>query len=234
MTPPIEHTDVGAYVLGVLDAQEAEAFEAHLLTCEVCQAELKSLAKLPDLLDELREDAATPAGPAGPAEEAPVREADQMPALLDELAARRRRRRIVTWVAAAAATIAIIAGPIVTAALTSTDPNVIAFPEGAPKITGSGPTGASLELTMQERGWGADVVLALRGVQGPEKCELIAVSKSGQEATVNSWIVPDRGYGVPASPKPLMMRGGAAIKPSDIARFEVRTLDKRTLVSVPV
>ncbi|MGW0517075.1 anti-sigma factor family protein [Crossiella sp. NPDC003009] len=222
MTPPIDHTDVGAYVLGVLDAHEAEAFEAHLLGCELCQAELKSLSALPDLLDELREPPSAPA---------PVEV--EMPRLLDEVAARRRRRKIVTWVAAAAATIAIIAGPIVTAALTATDPNVVAFPDGVPKLTGSGPTGASIELTVQEKGWGSDVVLSLKGVRGPEKCELIAVGKNGQEATVNSWLVPSWGYGVPGWPQPLVMRGGAAMKPGDIAKFEVRTLDKKVLVSVP-
>ncbi|MGO1056829.1 anti-sigma factor family protein [Crossiella sp. CA198] len=225
MTPPIEHTDVGAYVLGVLDAHEAEAFEAHLLSCEICQAELKSLSSLPDLLDELREQPVAAAEPLGAA--------DPMPRLLDELAVRRRRRRVITWVAAAAATVAIIAGPILTATFTATDPNVVAFPDGVPKLTGSGPTGASLELTVQGRGWGSDVVLALKGVRGPEACELIAVSKTGQEVTVNSWLVPDRGYGVPDSPKPLMMRGGAALKPGDIAKFEVRTLDKKVLVSIP-
>ncbi|MBP2474389.1 hypothetical protein JOF53_003261 [Crossiella equi] len=225
--PPIDHTDVGAYVLGVLDAQEAEAFEAHLLTCQTCQAELKSLSRLPDLLDELKGGypAETPAEPTP---------GGQLPQLLDELAARRRRRRIVTWVAAAAATIAIVAGPVVTAMLTSSNPAAVAFPEEAKRLTATDPGGTSIEATLTERGWGSDVVMALKGVKGPQKCELVAVSKTGQEFTVNSWIVPERGYGVPANPNALMMRGGAAVKPGEISKLVVRTLDKQTLVSMDV
>ncbi|HEX4817526.1 MAG TPA: zf-HC2 domain-containing protein [Nonomuraea sp.] len=48
------HDEVAAYVLGVLDEEEHEAFERHLDTCERCQAELAELAELPDQLDELR------------------------------------------------------------------------------------------------------------------------------------------------------------------------------------
>ncbi|GGO60445.1 anti-sigma factor family protein [Nonomuraea cavernae] len=48
------HEGVAAYVLGVLDEDEHEAFERHLDTCASCQAELKELAETPDLLDELK------------------------------------------------------------------------------------------------------------------------------------------------------------------------------------
>ncbi|MGP3955379.1 zf-HC2 domain-containing protein [Nonomuraea sp. 3N208] len=48
------HDEVAAYVLGVLDEEEYEAFERHLDTCEQCQAELIQLAELPDQLDALK------------------------------------------------------------------------------------------------------------------------------------------------------------------------------------
>ncbi|RVX47521.1 putative zinc finger protein [Nonomuraea polychroma] len=48
------HEEVAAYVLGVLDEEEHEAFERHLDTCEQCQAELIELVELPDQLDELK------------------------------------------------------------------------------------------------------------------------------------------------------------------------------------
>ncbi|MEU6713069.1 zf-HC2 domain-containing protein [Nonomuraea sp. NPDC046802] len=48
------HDGVAAYVLGVLDEEEHEAFERHLDTCERCQAELIEFAELPEQLDELR------------------------------------------------------------------------------------------------------------------------------------------------------------------------------------
>ena len=48
------HDGLAAYVLGVLDDEEHEAFERHLDTCEQCQAELIELAELPEQLDGLK------------------------------------------------------------------------------------------------------------------------------------------------------------------------------------
>jgi anti-sigma factor RsiW len=49
------HEEVAAYVLGVLDHEELEAFELHLDSCDRCQEELVDLAGVPARLDELRE-----------------------------------------------------------------------------------------------------------------------------------------------------------------------------------
>ncbi|MEV0581978.1 zf-HC2 domain-containing protein [Nonomuraea sp. NPDC050310] len=48
------HPEVAAYVLGVLDEEEHEAFERHLDGCEQCRRELAELAEVPDALDQLR------------------------------------------------------------------------------------------------------------------------------------------------------------------------------------
>ncbi|QYC38905.1 Anti-sigma-L factor RslA [Nonomuraea coxensis DSM 45129] len=48
------HDGVAAYVLGVLDEEEHEAFERHLDACEQCRRELVELVELPEQLDELK------------------------------------------------------------------------------------------------------------------------------------------------------------------------------------
>ena len=45
------HTDVAAYVLGVLSEAENTQFEAHLMNCPHCQLDLIELYQLPDVLD---------------------------------------------------------------------------------------------------------------------------------------------------------------------------------------
>jgi hypothetical protein len=45
------HEDLGAYVLGGLDADEAERVRAHIAECDACRAEHADLAGLPQLLD---------------------------------------------------------------------------------------------------------------------------------------------------------------------------------------
>ena len=37
---PSPHFDVAAYALGVLDQEDHEVFERHLMACEECQIEL--------------------------------------------------------------------------------------------------------------------------------------------------------------------------------------------------
>jgi len=55
------HELVGGYALDALSDDERDAFEAHLATCEQCQAELSSLA---DVLDALADDGTVADGTA--------------------------------------------------------------------------------------------------------------------------------------------------------------------------
>jgi anti-sigma factor RsiW len=45
-----EHTDVGAYALGLLEEQDKRAFERHLAGCPSCRAELAELSGMKELL----------------------------------------------------------------------------------------------------------------------------------------------------------------------------------------
>lgn len=98
-------------------------------------------------------------------------------------------------------------------------------------------TRVSATVGMAERPWGTSTVLELRNLTGPQKCRLIAVSRTGEEEVVTSWSVPEWGYGIEDSPYPgaeypLYVSGGAAMGRGDIDHFEVRTFDGRRLVEV--
>ncbi|BCK70918.1 hypothetical protein Srufu_048710 [Streptomyces libani subsp. rufus] len=56
-TQPDRHSDVGAYVLGVLDAADADRFERHLVGCDRCAAELEELMALTPVLAEFKQSA---------------------------------------------------------------------------------------------------------------------------------------------------------------------------------
>ena len=45
--------DAGPYVLGALPPEDRRAFEEHLATCALCQAEVREFAGLPGLLSRL-------------------------------------------------------------------------------------------------------------------------------------------------------------------------------------
>jgi anti-sigma factor RsiW len=46
----VEHTDVGAYALGLLEEDDRRAFEEHLSDCGECSAELDGFSDMRGLL----------------------------------------------------------------------------------------------------------------------------------------------------------------------------------------
>ena len=233
MMPPA-HVEVAAFVLGVLDDEENELFEAHLSECAACQAELRELYLLPDLLDEVRRG--TPAAPA-PSESV-------LEALLDDVAALRRRRRRLMALGAAAAVALIAVTPPATRSLwpgssgERADPVTAAAPRsptGTEILQATNrETAVTAKITIEPKGWGTRVEFELSGVRGPLHCQLVVVTHSGKTEVVTSWQVPPgQGYGVPGFPKPLLVQGGTAYVRQDIERFEFRTTTGPNLVDVP-
>ncbi|MEV0091877.1 zf-HC2 domain-containing protein [Streptomyces sp. NPDC050738] len=245
--PESVHDAVGAYVLGILDDAEATAFEAHLAGCEICAAELDDLAGMEPMLSQLAEFP----GPA-PQAERPV-PPQLLDHLVDEVAAQRAKRKRRTMYLVAAAAALVIGGPAIAVVATSggngtstsahphsTSPAQDAFFSGMlAKASATNPaTKVSATVGTEAKPWGTHAVLELKNVQGPLKCSLIAVSKSGERETVTTWSVPKWGYGIADSPHeaaryPLYVHGGAAMSPSDIDHFEVATLDGKKLLDVP-
>jgi putative zinc finger protein len=238
------HESVGAYALGVLDAAQAAAFEAHLAVCAYCARELEELAGMESML------AALAAGGAHGRDR-------PSPRLLDELVgevARERtgKRRRGRYLLAAAAAL-IIGGPLAAMAVTGgdggegtrtpeahpTSPAQDAFFHHMPEKVAATDrtTDVTATVGMEKKPWGTHTALELKNVKGPLKCSLVAVGKNGDEETVTSWSVPKWGYGIKDSPNkwarsPLYVHGGSALEPADIDHFEVRTFDGRRLVEV--
>lgn len=320
MSTPPDHSDVGAYLLGVLNEADTVAFEEHLTHCARCQDELQELLDLPDLLDSARapeqhrrNGVAPPpqARPGPPAQQAgrplrsvppPARGQPGPPAprpgprpapnpaagpprtpqpthqappdgpgdrvleqLLDQVGTRKRsRRQAVVWSLVAAACLALVLTPLVVSAGSRPDGDGVALPStilslpGQPTsprppppsgsagpspdanplneevLTGSNPANnVSASLALTEKGSGVEVRMELKGISGPRRCQLVAIGKTGETYPVNSWVVPEKGYGVAGSPDPLQKVGNVAMTRGEIARFEVRTMDGIGLLSIP-
>ncbi|WP_207898125.1 anti-sigma factor family protein [Amycolatopsis pittospori] len=239
------HTDVAAYVLGVLGEEDHARFEAHLLECPECQVELVEMYHLPDILDMVKKSWPDPPvkGP-GPR---------VLRMLLADAAKTGRRRKVIRLATAAAVLVLVVGGPLTVLSLTDRDPVVTqAAPTtivtsvpstSVPKETGpdggAAPFGWSeagnavaAEVTVQEKEWGSAVELELRGLTGPMTCQLFAYSRSGEAYVVNGWGVPAKGYGVPGSPDPLVVTGTTALKKAEIERFEVHKQDGTVLATV--
>ncbi|MFC9326150.1 anti-sigma factor family protein [Kitasatospora sp. NPDC057015] len=234
MRPPREdHVDVGAYVLGVLDAADRAAFEEHLAGCPQCAEQVAELGVLEPMLAEFL--AAGGPAAADPADPAPRPGDELLTRLVGEVTATRRRSRRRRLVLVAAAAVLVVGGPAVTAVVTadpgSHPPQVVAQQFTATDAT----SGAQATVAVEGKKWGSRISLQLSHVQGPLSCDLVAVSRTGERQTVTSWTVPPAGYGTTGSPDALNTTGGAGFQLKDIDHFEVRTLDGRqVLVTVPV
>ncbi|HEY3466252.1 MAG TPA: zf-HC2 domain-containing protein [Amycolatopsis sp.] len=253
------HTDVAAYVLGVLSEAESTQFEAHLMNCPHCQLDLIELYQLPDVLDLVKRSWPEPPLPApSPRTLAPGPRV--LRGLMEEAAVKRRRRKRIGILAGAAAAAAVIAGPLVTLAVRPADavpPASLAAPSGkaSPSVLatstpppspespgqpgggqtygrGSGGSAVSALVTVSPVEWGSRVELELRGIVGPMKCQLVAVSTAGDDRVVSGWSVPPKGFGIPGSPEPLRLQGSISLAMDQIGRFEVRGDDGTVLVVV--
>jgi hypothetical protein len=230
--PEHTHVDVAAYALGGLDKHEDEAFRVHLDQCPTCWSELERMVDVTALLSRL-----DPAEILGEPEQPGPHVLEGM---LNEVRTTRRATRQRGILAAAAALVLIIVSPVV--AVNALDSGDSPQPQQATvqALAGevfqatNGATGVTARVGLDKKGWGTDVGLELAGVVGPLECELVAVSRANKERVVSTWSVPPKGYGVPAQPNPLKTRGGTSFSPDDIARMEIRTLDGKTLVQVPV
>lgn len=170
--------------------------------------------------------------------------------LLDEVAAKRaaKRRRGMYLVAAAAAL--IIGGPAAAITVTGDDgtkgsvaaPLTITAEDSFKQMkTKFQSTDAGTKVTAtvgwDQKLWGTDLGVEVKNVKGPLKCQLIAVSKTGEEEIGPSWSVPPQGYGIAnstdeAAKKPLYVHGGTAMATNDLDYFLIRTSDGKVLVKV--
>jgi hypothetical protein len=236
MEPPAAHVEVAAFVLGVLDEEENEIFEAHLADCADCQAELRELYTMPPILDEVRR--LDPALATGPEPSAAL-----LNGLLDDVTeVRNRRRRRMYFVAAAAAAVIGIT-PLATRLLWPAAPADEGRPVASAPVGATGTeilqasnrtTAVTAKITIQPETWGTHVGIELYGVRGPLHCQLVVVTHSGKDEVVTSWRVPAKqGWGVPGSPNPLRLDGNTAYFRGDIGRFEFRTTTGPNILNVP-
>jgi hypothetical protein len=222
-----EHTDVGAYSMGLLEERDRLTFEDHLAGCPSCAAELAQLSPMAGLLRGIE-----PVGPAAEPAQATVTE------LIGRRVAQQRRRRRWQVALGAAAGIVLVGGGIAIGVTTA--PQHGGPPPSAAVLTGqlhsaTDPgTGVAGTVGLVAKTWGTQVTLDLSRVRGPLECELVAVSRTGERRVVVGWLVPAAGYGVPGHPGHLVLAGGTSIPKRNLARVDVDVVNGRTLLSIPV
>ncbi|MFJ9319436.1 anti-sigma factor [Streptomyces globisporus] len=147
------------------------------------------------------------------------------------------RRGKGSWaLAAAVAGVAVgLGGSLLLASPQEQPAGTLARPAGEDVVRSTAAGGVRAAVQPKSLGWGTEVLLELSGVEGGQRCALIAVDRDGGEETALTWSVPKGGYGLPGSAKERFLAVGGVGTPADeIVRYSVRTAEGKELVSVPV
>lgn len=223
---------LGVYVLGAIEPAERAMVDAHLSVCQRCRDELASLACLPAMLGRVTEDQI--------AQLAPPADTPMLDLMLAKAARekRLRRRRNRIWLAVAAAALVVVTGVSVGVVTHESAPSGVthgptpfsAFGPMRPGPTFTGwdsATGVRAKVNVQAKRWGTalDVVI---GGQPRGDCQLVAVDRNGRSDIAGTWWVP----GGPGNPVEYF--GSSRISRDNLASVEVRTLDGRRLIRIPV
>lgn len=218
--------ELGAYVLGLLDAGDEQRVREHLERCVDCAAEAASLRATGSALTLT--DLALVEQPPEPSPEV-------LPNLLQRVAAARRRRRITTSVAAAAAAVVVTLGGIALVDAVDDSPGdgvQAGESDGEPVVTASGREGSvAVTVDIWDRDWGSALTVDVSGVPAGYRCSLVAVGADGQRETAATWVVPSGGYNEETG---LSMDGAHGLRHWEVDRYEVVTSDGELLVTLPV
>jgi Putative zinc-finger len=223
----VEHTDVAAYSLGLLEASDRQDFEAHLAQCSSCPDELADFAAMADLFAGLSPVSVENEGP----DQAKVAD------LVSRRAATIRKQTRQRALIALAASVVLLAGGVAAgqaAASPKAVPSVSLRLNGSRHSASNPSTGISGTVGLVTKPWGTQVTLDLSKVRGPLDCELVAVSRSGERRVMMGWLVPAAGYGVPGHPAHLLIEGGTSIDLLNLSKIEVEVVHGGTLLTIPV
>jgi len=220
-----EHTDVGAYALGLLEATDRQAFEEHLAGCPACAAELAELSGMKSLLTGIDPVDA-------PADEPTVAEVTDLVRRRAE--SQRRRVRWQSVLAAAAAVVVLVVGVGVGLATAPGSPApttqqlvTLTVHQGATAAGTNPQAGVSGVAGLVSKPFGTQVTVNLK-MKGPLECRLVAVSKTGERTVIATWFVPPVDFGGTQHPAPLHIQGWTTIKTGDLARIDVDQLTGAT------
>ncbi|WP_141276535.1 anti-sigma factor family protein [Pseudonocardia hydrocarbonoxydans] len=212
--------DLGAHALGLLDADEARALDAHLRTCSDCRHEWESLRRTADALRALPPEVFLD-GP--PDSELLLRRTVR--AVRAEGGGARRRTRLALAAAAAAVAVALVGGGAVLGRALDPSTTVSA---GSRTVEGTaGPIVMSATVT-PAAGW-VRVATTVRGIAAGKRCTIVVVGRDGTENVAGSWLVSP-AWEVDGG----TVQGSTIIDPDDVVAVAIRDESGTDLITLPV
>jgi anti-sigma factor RsiW len=211
---PHDPEEIGAHVLGLLDAEQSAAVEQHLAVCAECRREWEELHEMVDLLDDVPPEAFLDGPPDG-GDLLLQRTLRQVRA---ESGASRRRRRFVLTGTAAVALAAVLAGGVAIGRTTAPPPvaGTTAPAPGATVLAGGGDPGITMNATITPAAGWVRLRATVAGVPPGQRCRLVVVAADGRREVAGSWLVPPTGWR-----DGITLDGSALVAPDQVAAVVV-------------
>jgi anti-sigma factor RsiW len=192
--------ELGAHVLGLLDAAQSRAVEEHLAGCPACRREWEELRGMVDLLDDVPPEAFLDGPPD--ADLVLQRTVRQVRA---EVATQRRTRRFLLTGVAAAALAVVLGGGVLIGRETAPPPTVVAAPNPTPnpaptvapnavQLAGGGAPGVSMTATLTPAAGWVRLSTSVKGIPAGERCYVVVVARDGTREIAGSWLVSPSGW----------------------------------------
>jgi hypothetical protein len=194
---PHDREELGAHVLGLLDAAQSRAVEEHLAVCLECRREWEELRQMVDLLDDVPPEAFLDGPP-----DADLMLQRTLRQVRAEAGAQRRRRRLTLVGTAAVGLAVVLAGGVAIGRTTAPPPVVSAAPAPAPDapypdavvLSGTGDPGVAMTATITPAvGW-VRLSATVQGIPPGNRCFIYVVAKDGTREVAGSWLVPQTGW----------------------------------------
>jgi anti-sigma factor RsiW len=224
---PHQTEALGAYTLGALDEQETADVRDHLAHCAQCRAELEAVNVMAETLGEIPPEAFLD----GPPDGGDLLLQRTLRTVRAERSSTTRGLRVVGSAAAAVAVVLAVGGGVLLGEHGGAGQNVSAPPTATStlvpgtKVISGESSGVRLTATITPASGWVRVNASVTGIPAGERCQLIVVSRSGEQQVAGGWLVSPK-----LAANGVNLDGSALIAPDQVASVQVRTVTGHTFV----
>jgi len=227
-----DRTLLGAYALGVLDADDIRAVDEHVATCADCRRELTELSALNEMLGDVPPEAFLEGPPPG----GDLLLQRTLRAVRSERSRTGRQRTILVAAAVVGLLVLALGGGVLIGRQRVSTVETQARPSPTVVVSGfrsasatDATTGTAMTVGLTPAiGW-VRVHATVEHVKAGEKCQLVVRTRDGSSVVAGSWLVSAKG-----EQDGTTLDGSALVPADQVASVDVVTLDGRRLVSVTV
>jgi hypothetical protein len=220
-----DRSQLGAYALGALDADEVREIDEHLATCAECRAELAELEELKEFLGEVPPEAFLD----GPPPDGDLLLQRTLREVRTPVKPQRSSRSRWLMVAAAVIVVAGALGGGVLIGRQTVDQGDTPV-AGSKQVTATDPgTGTTMATTVEPRAGWSWIQVQVTGLKAGAECEMLVTDKAGKTWVAGTWLISEK-----AAREGSRFGGGVLVPLDQVKSVQIRTLQGEHVVTTTI